>query len=504
MRAASPEVIAVPGYYTDIANIARQARAAGMPQPLLGGDGWESIQEMGGAAVEGAYYSNHYSSDDQRAEVKRFVDLHRSRFHRTPDSLSALAYDATMLVKDALERKVARGAHLETMTLAEARSTLRDALAATHGFQGVTGAITMDEQRNAEKPAFILQIHGTSALSVDTIGPWSPAVAAAAAAHDQAAGQGEGQAQDETSQARAGGRGLVELLWKGVAVGSLYALLALGYTMVYGILAFINFAHSDVFMLGAFLSFTLMRAFGLADVDARHALEVMVIVMAACALAGFLIERLAYRPLRHAPRLNVLITAIGVSLFIENSGQLVFGKSVVQLPPVADHTFVLAGVQIRGVELVAVATSLVLMVLLQALVYGTKVGRGMRAVSVDHQVAGLMGIPVDRIISLTFIIGSALAGAGGLLVGLTYGQLKQPADASWILYGLKAFVAAVIGGIGNLPGAMLGGLLLGLAEQLVAGFVSTTFRDAIAFALLIVILLVRPSGLLGRRVVEKV
>jgi branched-chain amino acid transport system permease protein len=296
----------------------------------------------------------------------------------------------------------------------------------------------------------------------------------------------------------------LQFLFKGISVGSLYALIALGYTMVYGILQFINFAHSDVFMLGAFFSWRFATAFGWARPSAIQATALLLFAMAACALTGFIIERLAYRPLRQAPRLNVLITAIGVSLFIENVGQLIFGKNVVQFPSPPEHTFQLAGVNIRTIEVIAILAAIVLMVLLQTLVFGTKVGRGMRAVAIDHNVAGLMGIPVDRIISLTFIIGSALAGAAGLLVGVTYGQIKQPADASWILYGLKAFVAAVIGGIGNLPGAMLGGLLLGLSEQFVAGYVSTTFRDAIAFALLILILLVRPSGLLGRRVVEKV
>ncbi|HZS39677.1 MAG TPA: branched-chain amino acid ABC transporter permease [Polyangia bacterium] len=308
----------------------------------------------------------------------------------------------------------------------------------------------------------------------------------------------------------------LQFLFKGISVGSLYALLALGYTMVYGILQFINFAHSDVFMLGAFFSWRLAKIFEITQPSPLQASGLLLGAMALCAFVGFLIERFAYRPLRHAPRINVLITAIGVSLLIENVAQLrricigrdlcveLFGKDVRQFPQLAEHTFQVGGVNIRAVEVIAVLAAFALMLALQLLVYRTKVGRGMRALAVDHNVAGLMGVPVDRIISLTFVIGSALAGAAGLLVGITYGQIKQPADASWILYGLKAFVAAVIGGIGNLPGAMLGGLLLGLSEQFVAGYVSTTFRDAIAFGLLIVILLVRPSGLLGRRVVEKV
>ena len=297
----------------------------------------------------------------------------------------------------------------------------------------------------------------------------------------------------------------LQFLLKGLAVGSLYALIALGYTMVYGILQFINFAHSDIFMLGAFFAWRLSVVFGVVEPSPLAATAMLLCAMSLCALTGFLVERFAYRPLRQAPRLNVLITAIGISLLIENVGQLVFGKNVVQFPPLlAEHSFTVAGVTVRSVELIAVATALALMWGLHSLVFRTRLGQAMRAVSIDHSVAGLMGIPVDRIISITFVIGSALAAAAGVLVGVTYGQIKQPADSSWILYGLKAFVAAVIGGIGNVPGAMLGGLLLGLSEQFVAGYVSTVFRDAIAFAMLIVILLVRPSGLLGRRTVEKV
>ncbi|MSP61914.1 MAG: branched-chain amino acid ABC transporter permease [Myxococcales bacterium] len=297
----------------------------------------------------------------------------------------------------------------------------------------------------------------------------------------------------------------LQFLLKGIAVGSLYALLALGYTMVYGILQFINFAHSDVFMLGAFFSWRLSVLFKINEPSPVAATGVLLGAMALCSLTGFLLERFAYRPLRRAPRLNVLITAIGVSLFIENAGQLVFGKNVVQFPPLlAEHTFEVGGVRVRSVEVIAVVTAFALMVGLHTLVYRTRMGKAMRAVSIDHNIAGLMGIPVDRIISLTFVIGSALAAAAGLLVGITYGQIKQPADSSWVLYGLKAFVAAVIGGIGNVPGAMLGGLLLGLSEQFVAGYLPSELRDAIAFLLLIIILLVRPNGLLGRRVVEKV
>ncbi len=488
IRQTAPQAIFIPGYYTDIANIARQAHALGINAVLLGGDGWESVTDIAGDALEGAYYSNHYAPDEPRPEVRQFVDRYAKLYGKTPDSMAALGYDAIMLVAEALTRDPAAPIN---------RTALREKLAQTRDFHGVTGTISIDAQRNAEKPAVVLQIHGKDVVTATAIQPTPagtvrprPAVAAPVAPLVQSA--------------NVSNHSFLQFFFKGLSVGSLYALLALGYTMVYGILQFINFAHSDVFMLGAFLAWRLCASLHLTVLTPLSAIALLLFAMAACALVGFLIERLAYRPLRQAPRINVLITAIGVSLFIENVGQLVFGKSVVQFPPLPERTFVLGGVDIRVVELVAVGAALLLMALLQLLVFGTRVGRAMRAVSHDHQVAGLMGIPVDRIISLTFIIGSALAGAAGLLVAVTYGQIKQPADSSWILYGLKAFVAAVIGGIGNLPGAMLGGLLLGLAEQFVAGYVSTTFRDAIAFALLIVILLVRPTGLLGKKMVEKV
>ena len=495
IASSGAEALYVPGYYTDVANIAKQARALGYEGPLLGGDGWESVQMIGGDAISGSYYSNHYPADEARPLVRRFVDEYHRRFGEVPDSMAALGYDAAMLVRAKIEALPPQAPG--DAGLAALRKQLRDALAHTTGFDGVTGSITLDERRNAKKPAAVIRLEGLKTPLATTIDPptgdFAEEARAAVAALD---------AKPEAT--REGSAGLGQLLLKGVAVGSLYALLALGYTMVYGILQFINFAHSDVFMLGAFFALRFASAFRLTRPSALQATGLLLLTMAACALVGFLIERLAYRPLRKAPRLNVLITAIGVSLFIENVGQLVFGKNVFQFPQLEESTLHLAGIAIRSVEVVAILGAAALMIGLEILVYRTKIGRAMRAVAHDHNVAGLMGIPVDRIISLVFVIGSVLAAAGGLIVGLTYGQLKQPADASWVLYGLKAFIAAVIGGIGNIPGAMLGGLLLGLTEQLVAGYLSTTFRDAIAFGLLIVILMVRPSGLLGRRVVEKV
>jgi len=305
---------------------------------------------------------------------------------------------------------------------------------------------------------------------------------------------------------------LLQTFVDGLAVGSLYALIALGYTMVYGILQFINFAHSDIFMLGAWVSFLLARAMGWTSPDADIPLwagpVVLLGAMTVCGTLGFTIERLAYRPLRSAPRLNVLITAIGISLLLENVGQLpfVFGTQPERMPTLlpTDTLFTVAGVNIELVDVLVVGNAIVLMAALDWLVFRTKMGRAMRAVSFSPKVAALMGIPVDRVISFTFVVGSSLAAAAGLLYATKYPGINQPAHATWILLGLKAFVAAVIGGIGHVPGAVVGALALGLCEEFVAGYTSSSWRDAVAFGFLILVLLFRPEGLFGRVQAEKV
>jgi branched-chain amino acid transport system permease protein len=292
-------------------------------------------------------------------------------------------------------------------------------------------------------------------------------------------------------------------LINGLSLGSIYALIALGYTMVYGILRFINFAHSDVFMVGAFAGFYLSRFVPAQNVFGGLAVAVGAMIL--CALLGIVIERLAYRPLRlrHSSNLAVLITAIGVSLFLENAGQLIFGadfKAFPKLLPV--HEFITAGgVRVSSNQLLVFGMTPLLLAALQWIVLKTKIGTAMRAVSFNPQAAALVGINNDRIISFTFGLGSALAAAGGILWSLNY-PLIDPYMG--VLPGLKAFVAAVLGGIGNIPGAALGGLLLGLIENFVNGSRYSTFTDAIAFSVLILILIVRPAGLLGRFQVEKV
>jgi len=303
-----------------------------------------------------------------------------------------------------------------------------------------------------------------------------------------------------------------QTLMDGVAVGSLYALIALGYTMVYGTLQFINFAHSDIFVLGAWVSYTIAVGLGYALAGTHPPLYagvlILVAAMATCGAVGFTVERLAYRPLRKAPRLNVLITAIGVSLFLQNVGQLkwFFGTQPQRMPSLIEDTILarFAGVQVHLVDLAAAGTALLLMLVLDWLIFRTRMGRAMRAVSHDTSVAALMGVNVDAVISFTFVLGSTLAAAAGFLYAMKYPGLNQPAHATWVLLGLKAFVAAVIGGIGNIRGAMLGGILIGFIEMFGAAYLSPHLRDIYVFSILILVLLVRPSGVLGKAVAEKV
>jgi len=296
----------------------------------------------------------------------------------------------------------------------------------------------------------------------------------------------------------------LQQLINGVTWGSVYALIALGYTMVYGILRLINFAHGDVYMLGAFFGYFAARWFGAAqDPNPARALLVLVAAMVGCGLVGFVIERAAYKPVRRSSRLAALITAIGVSLLLENGGALLFGADPKFFPQIvtAQNIALGGGVTISNQQIIILLVSLVLMVVLRFIVLNTRVGKAMRAVSHSHTAAALMGISVDRIITFTFVLGSMLAAAAGVLVALQNPKIEPYMG---IMPGLKAFVAAVLGGIGNIPGAVLGGLVMGVAEVMVVGYVSPTYRDAIAFVLLIVILLVKPTGLLGKPSGEKV
>jgi branched-chain amino acid transport system permease protein len=302
---------------------------------------------------------------------------------------------------------------------------------------------------------------------------------------------------------------LPQQLVNGLTLGAVYALIALGYSMVYGILQLLNFAHGDVYMIGAFVGYGVLTVLAPRSgliLPVWAIIPIMLLVaMLLSGLLGILIEWFAYRPLRNAPRIAPLISALGVSFFIQNAVLLTLSASYRTVRTEALLSprlgIDLGPARISAVRILVIATAVVLMFALDHLVRRTRLGRSMRAVAIDREAAAMMGVDVDRVIVTTFFIGSALAGAAGVLIGLAFTQV-------WHLMGftagLKGFTAAVVGGIGNIPGAMLGGLLLGLAESLAVGFISPTYKDLIAFVVLVLVLLVRPTGLLGARIQQKV
>jgi branched-chain amino acid transport system permease protein len=298
----------------------------------------------------------------------------------------------------------------------------------------------------------------------------------------------------------------LQQLINGISLGSIYALIALGYTMVYGIVLLINFAHGDVLMAGAYAAYFALTwlSAGNADSVSMGALAgAFIFSMTFCAFLGVCIERFAYRPLRSAPRLNSLITAIAVSLILQNGARVLpfIGPNPRQFPRPPVSAISLGPVSISNIQLIVIALSAILMLALNYVINYTRRGKAMQAVSFDLQASSLMGVSVNGVISFTFALGSILAAAGGILYACAYPQISPTMGT---MPGLKAFVAAVLGGIGSVPGAMLGGLLLGIAETLTKGFISSQYADAISFSILIVILLVKPSGILGKKTGVKV
>lgn len=289
---------------------------------------------------------------------------------------------------------------------------------------------------------------------------------------------------------------LLQQIINGLSLGSIYALIALGYTMVYGIIKLINFAHGDIYMIGAFIGLYCGKNLGLS------LLPTLIISMIGAALCGVIIEKVAYKPLRNSPRITLLITAIGISLLLENGMKLAVGSSPKAFPKLLSTEVIkLGSLSLETSKILMLVVSIMLVVFLQFIVFKTKIGKAMRAASYDIEAALLMGINVNNIISITFAIGSALAGAAGVLVSLAF-KIVEPYMG--MIPGLKAFIAAVLGGIGSIPGALIGGLLIGLTETLTKAYISTILSDAIVFAILIIILLVKPSGLLGIKINEKV
>jgi branched-chain amino acid transport system permease protein len=296
------------------------------------------------------------------------------------------------------------------------------------------------------------------------------------------------------------GEMFVQQLINGLSLGSIYALIALGYTMVYGIVMLINFAHGDILMVGAYAGYFVLSRFGVTPLSVTAAFAFS---MGLCALLGVLIERLAYRPLRSAPRLNSLITAIAVSLILQNGARVLpfIGPNPRQFPRPEVSNISLGTFSISNIQLIVIVVSALLMLALNYIINYTRRGKAMRAVSFDLQASSLMGIPVNGTISFTFALGSILAAAGGILFAFAYPQVSPTMGT---MPGLKAFVAAVLGGIGSVPGAMLGGFILGIAETMAKGFLLSQYADAISFSVLIIILLVKPTGILGKSARVKV
>lgn len=291
----------------------------------------------------------------------------------------------------------------------------------------------------------------------------------------------------------------------GLTVGSFYALVALGYTMVYGVIRLINFAHGDLYMVGAFIGFSLLGSFGGALQNLSPVFVVplaFIVPMATVGIMGIVIERVCYRPLRHAPRLSPLITAVALSLALEEAVRLIWGASFQVFPSILPTTiWYPGGVAISAVQVMILPVTLGLMLALYLFVGRTMLGKAMRAVAIDQEAAQLMGIDVNTLISLTFFIGAMLAAAAGVMFAANYTEIDFNMG---FLIGLKAFTAAVLGGIGNIPGAVLGGFMLGLLETFASGYISAEWKDVFAFSILIAVLVVRPTGILGERVVEKV
>ena len=547
---ARPDVLVVPAMYHDVPGIARQSRQVGLAAPLLGGDGWDAIEtaRIGGKAVEGSYFTTHYAPDQPGDRVRAFQDAFRHAYGSPPDAIAALGYDAARLALDAIARAGTTD-----------REAVRAALASTRDFPGVTGTITMGAGRDPAKSVMVLQIRDGGFHLHRMIEP---------AAIRGAGGSGRGPA----------GRGRIALptttfvlqqLINGIGLGVIYGLIAVGYTIVYGILRLINFAHGDVFMLGPVFVVGLAAPLGLAGWPwPASAIGTFALAMALCGGVGLGLERVAYRPLRRpygwrtiatvlvvvptvllvagevagprwpdarvtmrigaigaalyavalasnrlAARLDAsapsrmvpLITAIGASLFLESATQqpALFGSRPREFPIrlAGADPIRLGGLHLDRGDLLALAVTLVLLLLLTWIVRRTRLGLAMRAVSSQPDAALLMGVNLDAVIAGSFLLGGAMAGAAGVLWAAKY-PVVDPLMG--LMPGLKAFVAAVLGGVGSLPGAVLGGLVMGISEAFLAASPLSPYKDALAFVLLIAVLLVRPAGLLGKHLPEKV
>ncbi len=508
LKRENPEIIFVPNYYNEMVIIARQASELGIPGgTFVGGDGWDSLNlvEGAGAELEGAHFTNAYATDVPWESSKKFLADYRAKYRHDPTSIGAQGYDGARVLFDA----IARAPDLRP-------ESIRQALAETRDFVGATGTMTIDSERNANKPIVVVRITDKSfKYTTELLAPSSapPPVAKPIPRIEQKAVN------------------LGEALLTGIAQGAMIALVALGYTMVYGVLKLINFAHSEVFMMGAyfglvFLALLVGEASSLGAVplspSAGAALQAYplaaagiatVLAMLAAALLGVGVERAAYRPLRRrrgaaAPRstslsrVTPLVTALGMSVLLQNLAQLVFSPRYRPYPQVLNGVVHLPGLgAISTSRVLILAAAVAVMIALELVVKRTWFGKAMRALSTNEEAARLMGIRTSRVISTTFALGSALAALGAVLFCFDQSQVYPTMG---VVIGTRAFVAAVLGGIGSITGAMLGGLLIGVIGELVKLTDYSGGVDVIVFVVLILVLLVRPAGLLGDARVEKV
>jgi len=477
IKRAQPDIIYAPIYYNAMVPIARQAKASGIPGSMfVGGDGWDADTLLldAGDEMEGAYFTNHYAPDVPWPNSRAFVEKYKARYGREPSSIGAQAYDSAKLLADAIRR-----------AKAPTSRAIRDAIAETKNFQGATGNIDINEQRNADKPVVIVQIKGKRFTYHSIV--------------KDSAGEAHGAATiTQAKERHISFMDIVGALMTGLAQGSMIALVALGYTMVYGILKLINFAHSEVFMMGAYAGLFLIGGLGGESAPMMAGVLGTLGAMGLAGVLGVVVERIAYAPLRArgrnkpTTRITPLVTALGMSVLLQNLAQLLFTARYQGYPKL---------LPIQHTRQVIFASAVLVMIGLELFVHKTWTGKAMRALSVNVEAARLMGIRTGRIIALTFLTGSMLAALGAVLYCLDQSQVYPTMGT---VIGTRAFVAAVIGGIGNIPGAMLGGVLIGVIGELTKLTPYSGLQDVLVFTVLIGVLLVRPTGLLGKAGVEKV
>ncbi|MGH7327017.1 MAG: ABC transporter permease subunit, partial [Polyangiaceae bacterium] len=480
IKAAEPDVIFAPDYYNDMVSIGQQAHALGIPGSMfVGGDAWDSdnLLEGAGDVLEGAHFTDHYAPDVPWTSAQDFHRAFTSKYGRDPNSMSAQGYVAAMVLFDAISRA--------PQVTPEA---VKHALALTKDFQSATGPVTIGPDHNAKKPVVIVEVRGKKFH-------YATQISAETLALNLAKNNPNHESIAVAKSNRSFLDALFDTLVNGLAQGAMIALVALGYTMVYGVLKLINFAHSEVFMMGAYAGLFAIAALGASSHPVFAAVLGTLLAMGVATLLGMTIERVAYRPLRRRgksalSRITPLVTAIGVSVFLQNFAQLAFSPRYRSYPHLFSH-----------VRIAIFLAALVVMVSLELMLRRTWFGKAMRAVSSNEEAARLMGIPTARVVSGTFAIGSGLAALGAVLYCFDQSEVYPTMG---VVIGTRAFVAAVVGGIGRVPGAFVGGIAIGVLGELVKLTDYSGGVDVLVFLALIAVLIAKPTGLLGEKQAEKV